>query len=582
MRNLRVFWPQNSRHNGTLIGWLHDNVVVIATVVESESNIDIHGLLEGHEKWLELKEGCRDTPVNLGRVHRSDEGFLSITFEDKALNGIKTHFVLYARSSLYYMQFYSVSPLQLDITIKAGEATSNIASGGRLVQDILLEPGLRQEQCCDLRCITRQMNASAVVEAALNSSKQPPLPTSKPRVPSQAWKGTRQILRLALDSLFGICNLPLFIFDSTTRLKDVSATIQQFDVRLEQFSFFPSQVRLISTRSRKDIATYSAQYINFYNNVWLIFNDVVIGTAVGTALCENHQYLGQLLYTYTELWTVRYVIDALTWLDDWPVGLKLNTELSRALHLSFMAMTNIWGYALNAISGHLPLIIYLMGLSGSTGLTMILSLSSDLLSLLTIHIYLSYLVATTACHRILLTAGSLWNLFRGKRYNVLQNRLDSWDYSLDQLLLGTMLFTLVAFLSPTIVVYYGLFAAARLVTILMHALSETILAVMNHFPLFVLMLRIKDSRRLPGGIHFRPTKRADIQNALLTVKSVPIAFSRIFFQYLLLWGRLSSHYHPVRLIGHVATASFINPIPRYSIRYSMLPVGSTSPKEKLE
>jgi phosphatidylinositol N-acetylglucosaminyltransferase subunit Q len=45
---------------------------------------------------------------------------------------------------------------------------------------------------------------------------------------------------------------------------------------------------------------------------------------------------------------------------------------------------------------------------------MILSLSSDLLSLLTIHIYISYLAATTACHRILLTAGSLWNLFRGK------------------------------------------------------------------------------------------------------------------------------------------------------------------------
>ena len=97
---------------------------------------------------------------------------------------------------------------------------------------------------------------------------------------------------------------------------------------------------------------------------------------------------------------------------------------------------------------------------------------------------------------------------------MLQKRLDSWDYSLDQLLLGTMLFTLVAFLSPTILVYYGLFAAvstiyvvgsssvnpfkARLVIILIHATSETLLAFMNHFPLFVLMLRTKDPRRLPG------------------------------------------------------------------------------------
>ena len=130
------------------------------------------------------------------------------------------------------------------------------------------------------------------------------------------------------------------------------------------------------------------------------------------------------------------------------------------------------------MASRLPTIVYIIGIFGMGGLTMILSLSSDLLSLLTIHIYVSYLAATTACRRILLTAGSLWNLFRGtfcaltlkilpthtrfelgKRYNVLQNRLDSWDYSLDQLLLGTMLFTLVAFLSPTVLVYYGLFAA---------------------------------------------------------------------------------------------------------------------------
>jgi hypothetical protein len=45
----------------------------------------------------------------------------------------------------------------------------------------------------------------------------------------------------------------------------------------------------------------------------------------------------------------------------------------------------------------------------------------------------------------------------GKRYNVLRNRVDSWDYDVDQLLLGTILFTLVAFLFPTILAYYALF-----------------------------------------------------------------------------------------------------------------------------
>ena len=49
-------------------------------------------------------------------------------------------------------------------------------------------------------------------------------------------------------------------------------------------------------------------------------------------------------------------------------------------------------------------------------------------------------------------------MITGKRYNVLRNRIDPWDYDVDQLLFGTILFTLVTFLFPTIIAYYALFA----------------------------------------------------------------------------------------------------------------------------
>lgn len=108
----------------------------------------------------------------------------------------------------------------------------------------------------------------------------------------------------------------------------------------------------------------------------------------------------------------------------------------------------------------------------------------------------------------------------GKRRNVLQNRTDDWDYDLDQLLLGTILFTLNAFLFPTVLVYYLFFALVsgdfaisnvrglnlrlamipqtRLAIIAIHATLETFLAFMNHFPLFAIMLRLKDPSRMPG------------------------------------------------------------------------------------
>lgn len=36
------------------------------------------------------------------------------------------------------------------------------------------------------------------------------------------------------------------------------------------------------------------------------------------------------------------IIDGLRWLDDWPVGLKLNTPLSRLFCETYIGMTDIW------------------------------------------------------------------------------------------------------------------------------------------------------------------------------------------------------------------------------------------------
>jgi phosphatidylinositol glycan class Q protein len=46
----------------------------------------------------------------------------------------------------------------------------------------------------------------------------------------------------------------------------------------------------------------------------------------------------------------------------------------------------------------------------------------------------------------------------GKRWNTLRHRVDSYDYDMDQLFLGTLLFTVTIFLLPTIVTYYLFFS----------------------------------------------------------------------------------------------------------------------------
>lgn len=129
-----------------------------------------------------------------------------------------------------------------------------------------------------------------------------------------------------------------------------------------------------------------------------------------------------------------------------------------------------------------------------------IALVSDLLSLLTLHIYSFYVASARIFHWQLTIIISLFHLFRGKKHNVLRKRIDSCDYDLDQLLLGTILFTLLIFLLPTVVVFYIAFASARMTIILLKATLDTLLSMLNHFPLFALMLRIKDSQRLPGTL----------------------------------------------------------------------------------
>ncbi len=146
----------------------------------------------------------------------------------------------------------------------------------------------------------------------------------------------------------------------------------------------------------------------------------------------------------------------------------------------------------------LPHIIRFIGFSSFAGATMPVSLFSDMTSLLTLDIYSFYVASARIWHWQLSIIMSLFHLFRGKKRNVLRNRIDSCDYDLDQLLLGTILFTLLFFLLPTVFVFYLTFASARMAIITLKAILDTALACLNHFPLFALMLRIKDSRRLPG------------------------------------------------------------------------------------
>lgn len=74
------------------------------------------------------------------------------------------------------------------------------------------------------------------------------------------------------------------------------------------------------------------------------------------------------------------------------------------------------------------------------GLSALFALLADAITFSTMHVYWLYHAIEKACRLQLGGIASLWLLFRGKKRNVLKNRIDSQDYDFDQLLLGTLLF----------------------------------------------------------------------------------------------------------------------------------------------
>ncbi|KAH9905929.1 Gpi1-domain-containing protein [Xylariomycetidae sp. FL2044] len=374
-------------------------------------------------------------------------------------------------------------------------------------------------------------------------------------------------------------------------LKDVLATAQQVEIRLQQFCYWPMQY--VKLRLRKNdwesVTTSHPDYIRFYNSLWLVANDVIIGIALGSYIIENATWVADTISMLLGEYTIVALQNSISWLMGWPAGLKLNSELALFLGDLFLWVIDYWSSCIATLQPLLPHIVWFIGFSSFAGASMPIAMLSDLLSVLTVHIYSFYLASARIFHWQLTILLSLFQLFQGKKYNVLRNRVDSCDYDLDQLLVGTILFTLLFFLLPTVVVFYLNFAIARMVIISLKAIFDTLLSCLNHFPLFALMLRAKDPRRLPGGIRFElrdtqyrlPTNSTNHAAAplepptsVIYLQPTPLTFTAMFHQYFQMGNRIRKHYLSPRVLFCLMTGRFVPPIHRknlYSLQYSMLP-----------
>lgn len=127
-------------------------------------------------------------------------------------------------------------------------------------------------------------------------------------------------------------------------LKDISATAQQVEVRLQQFCYWPMQY--VTLRQRKNdwesVTTSHPDYIRFYNSLWLVANDVIIGMALGSYIIDNAGWVADQISLILTKFTVEALQRSISWLMGWPAGLKLNKELAVFLGDLFLWVIDYW------------------------------------------------------------------------------------------------------------------------------------------------------------------------------------------------------------------------------------------------
>lgn len=339
---------------------------------------------------------------------------------------------------------------------------------------------------------------------------------------------------------------------------DTSCFAQQLHLRLSQVASFPSsaaRLRLLRRRDLINARDSSARYIECWNGLWLIANDLILGWAAGTLLVQHYSSLATSLATFIVQWSIQGLVSACQWLDNWPGGLKLNTELSSFyLDMYVGLIVTFEGLCLQPAAKRLSSVIWALGIIGKFGgLSLQISFIVDLVRLSTLHIKFLHVIGQKQYRAFLDFLSYSLHLFRGKKRSVLSPRKEfvATQFELDQLLLGTILFTLAMFLFPTVAVYHYLFAIVIACVEASLAALDVATRALNHVPLLPLMLLLKDPARLPAGIAFIPGVESQdavgqgLRHARLTLQSRPISIQQVFRGY-------SRHLQPLSAIPRMA------------------------------
>lgn len=193
------------------------------------------------------------------------------------------------------------------------------------------------------------------------------------------------------------------------------------------------------------------------------------------------------------------------WLMGLPGGFKPNPNLAEFIGYAIMDLIYIWNYGTTAFIQMQTFIITNLAFFGIIGSTIQVALIHDVLFVCSSHIFVLYTVVAWIYNYILKMLRTLFNLFNGKKFNVMRNRVDSNAFSLQEFYLGVLLVALIIFLLPTLAMFYFLAFIKLVISVLGLQICLLIAQIMLvNFPFHMLVMVQSNKYLLPNSIRLEP------------------------------------------------------------------------------
>ncbi|KAH9713905.1 N-acetylglucosaminyl transferase component family protein / Gpi1 family protein [Citrus sinensis] len=292
-----------------------------------------------------------------------------------------------------------------------------------------------------------------------------------------------------------------WIYTASKRL--FNTTWINIQIRCGQILFWPILLQDNDLRSQSCVE-YAEKAALHKHSMWSsLAVDLLLGNLIGFSLLFNAESVCLWVLDFANDTTNELLRTGCVWLMGVPAGFKLNTELAGVLGMISLNAIQIWSTLWFFVDSLLVYLVKGLAILGILfGMTVPAALVRDMIVVVTLHVSTLHWMISLSYSQQIQALAALWRLFRGRKWNPLRQRLDSYEYTVKQHIVGSLLFTPLLLLLPTTSVFYIFFTMTNTSISLICMLIEVIISIIHATPYIKIVLWLLRRRRFPAGIWF--------------------------------------------------------------------------------